>query len=59
MMLSRASALRRAVVSVPRLKTQRRTMAEAAVADAVDDNKLKFNFFLPHQTLKDNAHVVR
>lgn len=54
-MLARVPTLRGALVSALRSSAPRRTLAEAA---AVDETKLKFNFFLPHQTLKHNAHVV-
>lgn len=58
-MLSRASALRRAAYTVSRAATTpapRRTLAEAV---AVEGSKLKFNFFLPHDSIKSNAEVVR
>lgn len=61
-MLSRTSSLRRALVSATRYATTtgpRRAMAEAAAASEVDENKLKLNFFLPNQTLKKEAQVVR
>lgn len=50
-MLSRASLLRRAVATVPR-----RYFADAAAVS--EGNKLKLNFFLPHDSIKSNAEVV-
>lgn len=55
-MLSRASLLRRALAPAYRMSTARRFLADEAVAN---ENKLKFNFFLPYETIKSNAQVVR
>lgn len=55
-MLGRAAMLRRAIVSASRSQAPRRFFAEEAVTTA--GNKLKFNFFLPHDTIKKNVEVV-
>lgn len=55
-MLGRAALLRRAAASASKFSAPRRMLAEEAVA--VDSNKLKLNFFLPHISIKHNAEVV-
>lgn len=55
-MLGRAAMLRRAVTHASRFSAPKRTLAEEAVA--IEGSKLKFNFFLPHDTIKHNAEVV-
>lgn len=56
-MLARTAMLRRAAALVRSSRAApRRHLAEQAVA--VEGSKLKFNFFLPHDAIKNNVEVV-
>lgn len=57
-MLARSALLRNAFNTTTRIAS-RRTFADSASAAVSDSDKLSLNFFVPHQTIKQNAQVVR